>query len=102
MLNWIVWNRTDYLYKNGCHKAQAKKKKKKKIINIKYCLYTVKWFKYCNLILIILFISRIRTVWQNWIVWNSNVFWQLNRVHMLNWIVWNRTDYSHKNGFGAK
>ena len=37
-----------------------------------------------------------------WIVWNGNVFWQLNCVLMLNWTVFNRTDYLHKNGLGVK
>ena len=46
--------------------------------------------------------SWIRTVWINLIVWNRNVFWQLNCVLMLNWIVFNRTDYLHKDGSGVK
>ena len=58
-------------------------------------------------VLILNWISWIRTDWLNWIARNRNVFiikvyLHLNCVLMLNWIVWNKTDYLHKNGFGVK
>ena len=53
-------------------------------------------------VIILNWISWIRTVWINWIAWNRNVFSQLNCVLMLNRIVWNKTDYLYENEFDIK
>ena len=81
MLNWIVWNRTVYLYKNGlslnnlqrliCHKTQ-----------------TNKFFWHLNCILML-----------NWIAWNGIVFvyqTELFEIELwINWIVWNRNVFDN-------
>ena len=91
---------------NPCAKLKVLSltKPKGKICIKWYCTYTKLFWHLTGVlkksILILNWISWIRTVWIDWIAWNRNVLTiKLCTYAKLNCFKWN---YLHKNGFGVK
>ena len=67
MLNWIVWNGTVFDFETVLTLNW--------IMIYRYTIYGIYMFWHLTKYLLILnWISWIRTVWLNWIAWNRNVF----------------------------
>ena len=82
MLNWIARNRTVLIFKLRTY-AKINCLKRNSFSFLNWIVWT-------------------RTIWQNWIAGNRNVFWQFCCLLMVNWMVWNRTAYLYKNEFGIQ